>query len=488
MKKILICLLVLLTVLPAAVSCRQGENPRNETKSTNADSATTPKTSADTEDPYADGVPEDLRFDGRTFVMTGPTPDGYRFFYQEEDSSEPVDSAVYKRNKLLEERFGIEIYGMELGYTDNHADAFSSYALAEDDVIDVLGIGFYQSAASMITSGYAVPWNNVKYINLDKQWWNKSVSETLAILGNYYYLSGDINWNAMGTTSVFFFNKKVAGDNSELVGDIYETVRKGEWTQDLLMKYVKAYSRDNGDGIWDSHDYYGLVQNGHTFPSYGCNAGIKTVLFKDNGVDIDIMNDKLVSIVEYAHSLVCDPTLTFWRYTTDELSPIFFADRALFMNSVLGDCQWWREYTSDFGIIPLPKYNEEQEDYISYSDQWGLVLALPCTASDTDRTGAVLEAMAALSRKYVVPAYYDITLNGRWRRDDESEEMLDIIFANIFYDPGMAYVNSLDRIPVRACLSAGNGNLSSWYYANESVLYENYYNLYNYVKGHLSAG
>ena len=39
----------------------------------------------------------------------------------------------------------------------------------------------------------------------------------------------------------------------------------------------------------------------------------------------------------------------------------------------------------------------------------------------------------------VRPAYYDINLTGKYMRDNDSEEMLDIIFKSVIYDIGRFY-------------------------------------------------
>jgi hypothetical protein len=47
--------------------------------------------------------------------------------------------------------------------------------------------------------------------------------------------------------------------------------------------------------------------------------------------------------------------------------------------------------------------------------------------------------MAIESYIHVTPAYYDIALQRKFVRDDESAEMLDIILANRVYDMGLLY-------------------------------------------------
>lgn len=483
MKKALVFLLVLLTVLPCAIACKTGGDSEN-TKGTGdntTDGSQAASTPAGTEDPFDDKVPEDLRFDGRTFTMTGPIPSGYVVFYQEEDSDDPVDSAVYKRNMILEDRFAIKIVGIELGQTDSHADAFSSYVSSGDDIIDVMGIGFYQSGLAMIINDYVLPWNDVKYINVDRDWWNKSATETLSILGNYYYLTGDINVGALRCTMPIFFNKTEAEEYKDVVGDLYQTVRDGKWTYELFLNYIKAYSHDNGDDVQDENDYYGLVQNGYTLMSHLYYADVVTAVVNDNGAELMLTDDKIVGIVDRARELLNNKYYSYVRDGDQEISDIFFSDRALFMNTDLSSAGNWRDKNTDFGILPLPKYDEAQENYTTYTDQWGLMLALPCTAQEPDRTGAVLEAMAALSKKLVTPAYYDVMLLGKLKRDDESEEMLDILYKNVVYDPGTIYAGDLNLLPMNACVRR-DASLTTWYAQMSEALLNNITILYDHVR------
>ena len=68
-----------------------------------------------------------------------------------------------------------------------------------------------------------------------------------------------------------------------------------------------------------------------------------------------------------------------------------------------------------------------------------MVTIIPKTNNKLEMTGAVLEALAYESRETVIPAYYDIALKGKYARDPESVEMLDLIFAGRIYDLGDTY-------------------------------------------------
>ena len=98
-----------------------------------------------------------------------------------------------------------------------------------------------------------------------------------------------------------------------------------------------------------------------------------------------------------------------------------------------------REMADDFGIIPMPKYDEAQAQYVTYTNPAGLMLVIPKSTADVGCTGSVLEAMASLSHTTLTPAYYDNALKGKFARDNDSGAMLDLIFENRVYDLTQIY-------------------------------------------------
>ncbi len=99
-----------------------------------------------------------------------------------------------------------------------------------------------------------------------------------------------------------------------------------------------------------------------------------------------------------------------------------------------------REAEFAFGILPYPMFDESQEEYNNLiSTVLVTTASVPYNCKDIDMTGAVLEAMAYYSVDTLTPAYYDNALKGRYVRDEESGDMLDIIFATRVYDLGFIF-------------------------------------------------
>ncbi len=85
---------------------------------------------------------------------------------------------------------------------------------------------------------------------------------------------------------------------------------------------------------------------------------------------------------------------------------------------------------SDFGILPFPKLYEEQKEYYStFQYNSADAIAIPKTA-DLDFVPLITEAYEMYAHDTILPAFYDYTLTLRAARDEQSGEMLEIIYGN----------------------------------------------------------
>ena len=136
----------------------------------------------------------------------------------------------------------------------------------------------------------------------------------------------------------------------------------------------------------------------------------------------------------------------------------FISGNVLFYNETLGNAQKLRQMTLDFGILPPPKYDENQENYNSDVIEAYFML-VPVTNADLDRTGVLMEALAYESLDTVMVAAYDGMLQGIVSRDVESETSLDIIFGNLSYNHPVAFAYTCSQIYTR--LFAGKTDIAS---------------------------
>ena len=162
---------------------------------------------------------------------------------------------------------------------------------------------------------------------------------------------------------------------------------------------------------------------------------------------ISVTNAYNVDVFLDVYEIMTDKSRVAWweqYYRWDDyengrkLTDQFYAGRVLFMVSAVCSMNDERMLNSQiqYGVLPLPKYNEEQTHYASTINPYKFTcVSLPRdTFVDTDKTTFLLEAMAYYNKSEVTPLYYETTLKSKRLLDESSEEMLDIIFSNRIID------------------------------------------------------
>ena len=116
LRKLSASALALLMLVPTLAACSDGGEDTTDTSGV-ADSADTTVVEETTENPLADKIPADVKFDGYNFRLYADGKDAKLFptIYRTEETGETVNDAVYLRNKSVEERFGIKITHVQSG-------------------------------------------------------------------------------------------------------------------------------------------------------------------------------------------------------------------------------------------------------------------------------------------------------------------------------------------------------------------------------------
>ena len=186
----------------------------------------------------------------------------------------------------------------------------------------------------------------------------------------------------------------------------------------------------------DVNDFYGFSLD----PVFGnvlyASAGYDPITEKDGAFSVDLSDARMTEIIEKCAEIFGNPDVTYHNKFSDGSSLLVFREsRSIFTTCDMLDVQKFRDMADDFGIIPTPKFDESQDYYTTTCTTWlPTGVAVPLNCRDTDKVGLVMETMAAMADEIIVPAVYEVTLNGKVSRDDVSSKMLDIIFDNPSYD------------------------------------------------------
>ena len=369
-------------------------------------------------------------------------------------NDEPVNDAFFQRNAKIEETFGIKLVCEGV---DNQTEGVDKVRLSCQSGLDeyqaaIFGLT-YISTLGVEGLLYDVATIPNGYIHYNDEWWDQTAIRDMTINDKIFFLLGDAIVEDDQSTWAVYFNK----DLVEKYGleNPYDLVREKTWTIDAMHEMTKkvhhmhgsqmSYDPSVGD-VWgmvaQSYDYYAFML-GCGQPMIDMSGEVPTMRI-DEEENIQAFMDVYELLLDSDNVGVAD---FFGRWDSGvygQETTIFTSGNALFMpgtiNSVFGEAM--KNAEIKYGIIPMPMRNSgQQENYTtSVSVYWCPAISIPTSnVEKLDATCYALEAMAFYGKKLVTPEYYDRTLSYKRFKDDESLEMLDLIFRNRTYDIGAIF-------------------------------------------------
>lgn len=382
----------------------------------------------------------------------------------EEENGELLNDAAYKRSRDVEERFNMTAeYTVLSGSAAEATDAVIKTVSAGDDAYSLGIVHPYISLTKLLSGNYVDDWNDIPAVDFSKPWWNASFIDQLSIGEKLPCASSDyIYFNS----NAFYFNKLIL--ESFQLENPYELVYSGAWTWDKMAEMSKAVSLDlNGDGALDANDQYGYsISAGHRMVPITYSCGIMSSSLDSDGYPTleNINSDKMQSIVDMYYNILYENAGTYIYKEGNELE-LFRNGQVLFLNYVTQNIKALRDVEFDYGLLPQPKYDEEQDKYYSLSQS--NVMVVPSTVADTEFTGVITEAMSYLSYRDVIPALYEVTFENKYLRDDDSYAMFNIVKNSLVYDRLWNYAEGDSMVYFFTNLMKGKStDLASFYAKN----------------------
>jgi len=437
MKKLLCLMLVFAMLFAILAGCSDNSVPAADTAP--ADTTTAPNDDApevENADPFIEPViPGNADFGGEKFNILYPGWSLYeKYLTTDELTGDVMNDALFNRTYAVEDRLNVDIEFITVGYIDTIFTEISNTVKTGDAAYDMAVTHCIEGLIGLVTGAYLMDWNDMPHVNFANPYWNQSINTTLTVNGITPFAASDL---LIADPNVIYFNKDIAEDNN--LPDIYQIVRDGEWTIDKMTELSSIVVSDlNGDSKMNLNDQYGVISN-NDWPLvsflYGCDQFVAS--FDDSGAPIvALQNERTVQIIEKMYSLYCEGDRAFTSGVNDRYIE-FERFHALFYVLSLSSMEQYRETEVNYGIIPFPKLNTDQQNYVSLN--WTGLQCIPVTCKDAELTGMVSELLASESRKQVLPAYFDVLLGGKIARDVETKEMLDVIFSTCVYDFGLNF-------------------------------------------------
>jgi len=455
------------------------------------DSAAVTTAAADTESAAAEtsadelrpAIPDDLDLAGADInILNGAYFEMDKVLMDASESTgDVVNDAVYERNlKVMSDlncNFNI-VSKSQLG-GDSIDKLISSSVLAGSNDYDFV-IGVQYLVTPLVLQNMYINLYGAPYIDISEPWWSDSyINEVTVGTERLYFLAGDISLAFMRNQSCAYYNKtlyqNLFGDPAEM----YDTVIDGKWTMDKLYALSDAsYSDLNGDSASDKADQFGAgVIASNITDHFTFDAGVRATTRGSDGIPkLTMNNEHTISFTEKLYELYYNCKGTYVFPSTEEAlatdMPLkFMNDQLLFMFEWLYSADYLRDMQSDYGIIPYPKFDENQEQYLSLIHDVASITCVPATCDKLDAVCAVMELLAYYGYKSVTPAYYEVALKTKYVRDsaENALQIIDIIHDAATTDFAYIYNYALNGIGLieRDIIAGKKSDFASYYAKKE---------------------
>lgn len=441
MKRVLTALLVLAMLGGTLLSCggKPAKEPDSDTDTTAADDSPSAALGFGEEDHQNRKFPilvnnKNAHFDMKSDfigVETGNT----------------VEYEVWHRTQACCDYLGIDIeyFQQDGSYNSNVINLLRTISLAGgEDAYQMVAIGLN---TGIIGQSIDIFYNvlDMKSVNPEHAWWVQDVSEQVSMNGQLYFLTGDVAISTYGYLGCVFANLGVA-DAYGLETDLYDTVRQGQWTMETFF----GLWREVGSGETN----YAVDPEKATLGWANVSTGVRVMW---SSCDVSLFERDAETEAFSLKESLDDRTLTFidslktayelpnsYYFGDDELQAadrLFIGDRCLFYSYYLYKAKDFNagDMKSDFAILPLPKYNADQSEYISANVSAYNALFFLSSTADPELSGKVAEYMGWYGKQEIIPAYYDGYLKLRSGNRTENIEMLDLIRNQLRVSPNELY-------------------------------------------------
>ncbi len=397
----------------------------------------------------------------------------------EMDDGDLISKAILERNALAEEQFKVDItaeyVGVNAGYVSRVLQDFNSGS----DEFQLLTIRSLE-AWQLVSDGLLLDMNvyaDEGILHTDEPWWVPDAVQSYTLGPTLYLCATEMLLRDKGATTALYFNPTIA-ENYELE-DFYALVDEHAWTYSAMIEAAETVvSSLDGNELMDSvQDMWGVEGSDDDTHMLFNSFGFSYAHIDEDGYIVYNLNEDiydgedvnaLISIHEDFHyadwnTNRIDNALV--GVADGERANLFESDHALFKSASLVKTAVTRlrSMVTDYGILPMPKYDEDQENYSSLV--WvhhDCVLGIPSGTKDPIKSAVVLESLSWEGYYSVTPVLYETILYGRAAKTAEAKACLQLIFATRSYDPGQYWdkPGGLQNELLRLC-NSGNSDIAS---------------------------
>ena len=496
--KLLTVLLAVVMVLTAMASCGTTPaetTPEETTKAPGTPAASTPKAPSTTkapdatDDPDATGdvtpeasesesetdpvdleslLPEQIELGVDMTVLTG-------YLYYDEwldaDDGEIVGTELYNRVPRVSNRLGITLNVEKIQGTNESVykeEVKKRHESTDPNMIADATSGYSQFIGALTLEGRFQNMANSDNIDFENPGWPADLIENSVIDDKIYFVSGDISPTLLYEIYAIFFNRQLVDRYN--IEDPIALVNNYEWTIDKLIALTSDIYEDldNANPGPSSGDFFAFnINDAAHYKALPFAMGVRVIVPDDvdgyvyselyTGDRMEIIADKVSNWI-INNPGVHAASEGFKDYCTGFINGNIIFNLGNFANG----SHYFAGTGVDYGVVPCPLYDEEQEEYYSYYGNPTSFWAIP-TNTDIDNAAALIEYLAADAYVYISPALFERALKIKYVTGevDGLSKMFDIIRDGVIFDPCMFYNQAIGNGAYNGFTAIAT-DISSW--------------------------
>ena len=436
MKRVICLLLVAILMIAALASCSGGGDVTDGSGSGeggNNPVVTQKQTNEYNEETFTSVVPvDDLDFEGDTLKILHRDSLPVQREWYKDVAEDDLDEVIAMRNEAVAETLNVKVAYEAMG-SSLYEDCLNQFTTAIKEDVDNdfhnydIVANYAYAGANVAVRDYIANLADKSvfpYFEFSLPCWNQAIVNTTLINDQLYYITGDINLSTFDKTMVIFLNKKMYNDKKDandpvdlqdLALEGYDSVNKvgqaGGFTYDDLYRWSTVWEDNNGES-GSQHDDFHAISAGYgsipldAFPYAWDLEYIETNADGSHAYAVS-GNAKVEAAITKAQNLL-NGSISEGVSNHDDTGncslggysePIshFAADKSIFALHILynneTDNTTLREMSSEFGLLPMPKYDADQENYgTTAHDAYTLMTVIDHANSSIPTKGEMVSA------------------------------------------------------------------------------------------------
>lgn len=379
-----------------------------------------------------------------------------------EDSDLVLSDVLATRVSRVQSALGVTLsFIEEPGNWNNRASFISKVDASVSSGSDYdLIIAYNLIPPTLAVRGLICDLNESEYTDFSKPWWPERLIDIISIKDRVYFAVDNSSYGSIRNMACIMFRKDVADEYSLTPDGLYSTVLDGEWTLDKMEELITGTYRDlNSNNTFDYGDRFGFAcVDKPRLDAFFHGSGL-TIVGKnsDGSFSMTLGDEKVQTVLERMNSLFDNEN----SYMADnQMYAMIESGQVLFYCTPVAIVD--RKLDFDFGVLPIPKFNGDQQSYITYMSNTHDSLCVTKGARDTDMSADVIEYLAYSAYIDVAPKYFEVMLKFKYSSDSSTGQIYDIIRRNAMFDFGYIFSESFSTNPILLYRNAVIAGAKSW--------------------------